>query len=151
MTDERQFIQQIEQADPATFARLLINVTPQKERALHTFFGSALYQHMRGLAIKSSRGPKGKGTPVVVVPGMFGSTLLVEAGERDEHLWLNPVAVARGELDRMRLGGSDFHVHAGGVLKRNYGVLLLSLLQRGPVHAFASPAAWVASEPAGAS
>ncbi len=62
------------------------------------------------------------------------------AGGQGSRIWLNPLRLALGHIDRLSLapggGGAGFEVRATGILKSYYGGALLSLARRWKAQAF---------------
>jgi hypothetical protein len=147
MLDERAFIEQVEAANADELGELLAHPASEEQRALRVHLGPERYQRMHSLALRRSRAQRANRMPrgnVIVIPGIMGSQLT--AYDRDgnaDRIWINPVNIVNGRLDRLRLdddgrseatAGCD--VRATGILKRYYGELLLSLSERWTVRAF---------------
>ncbi len=146
MFNEREFISQVERANPEELANLLIRPSLQEEKALRAHLGDERYQRMHSMALKRkvSRGatttPKGN---VVVIHGIMGAELSVSSGGPGDLTWVNVLRILRGWLDRLRLsddGRSDanskFTVTATAIMKRYYGEMLLALSENWNVKDF---------------
>ena len=158
MFDQREFIERVERSNTAEFARLLASPTYEEEEALRAHFGEDCYQrlHASALPVAVPEGQRGlsdwlgrpsRPTPallgnVVLLPGIMGSELsaIETAGGQGSRIWLNPLRLALGHIDRLSLapggGGAGFEVRATGILKSYYGEALLSLARRWKAQAF---------------
>jgi CHAT domain len=157
MFAQREFIEMVERANAAEFARLLAAPTYEEEQALRAHFGDICYQRLHAAAVPvaapAERGlPEWLGGPdhqrprhegnVVLLPGIMGSELSTNEtmGGQGSRIWLNLPRIALGQIDRLSLapggGGAGFEVRASGILKAYYGNALLALARRWKVQAF---------------
>ncbi len=158
MFDQRAFIERVERANTAEFARLLTSPTYEQEQALRAHFGDSCYQRLHAAALRVALpeaerglfdwlGRPNRPTPqllgnVVLLPGIMGSELsaLETAGGPGSRIWLNLLRLALGQIDRLSLapGGveADIEVRATGILKSYYGSALLALARRWKAQAF---------------
>jgi hypothetical protein len=148
MFDERAFIDQLEAADVEVFVDILAHPAPDQQRALRAYLGTQGYQRMHTLALRrSSRARRARAKPlgnVVVIPGLLGSRLTsIDRDGNAEHVWINPLSIANGLLERLRLNDDGrsgyidgYTARPTGIFKRYYGEMLLLLSERWNVHAF---------------
>lgn len=132
MINEREYLAQVQKAAPRQFANIIRTASGDAERILRVHFGDALFERMQGLARSMASTPAGA---VVVLPGILGSELY----ENDEHIWISPWNIIRGDFDQLQLdpsGNSLKAIQAPTPLKKYYGELQLALLQRWNVIAF---------------
>ncbi len=146
MFDERAFVARIESADVDELIHLLIRPTAQEEKVLRVHLGEDRYQRLHSMALRRSvsRGLRKSQGNVVVIHGIMGGELTATRrnGQRDQ-IWLKILRLISGQLDRLRLSedgqhdfNPDYRVQATGILKREYGELLLWLSGIWNVHAF---------------
>jgi pimeloyl-ACP methyl ester carboxylesterase len=130
--NERQYLSQVQKAAPRQFANILRTAGGDAERVLRVTFGDALFERMQNLARNVAATPVGT---VILLPGILGSELY----EGDKQLWISPWNLIRGEFDQLQLdddGESVRSIQATHPLKKSYGEMTLSLLQRWNVVAF---------------
>ncbi|HEX5501129.1 MAG TPA: CHAT domain-containing protein [Thermomicrobiales bacterium] len=144
--DERAFITRVESADVGDFIQVLLSPSAPEEQALRAHLGDERFQRLHGLALKHDARrelapPRGN---VVVIPGLLGSALTAfDRAGAGAPLWLNVPAIAAGALARLRLADDGLaeadpaqEVRVTGILKRQYGELLLALAVEWTVRAF---------------
>lgn len=74
-------------------------VTSEHRHLLETYFGEESYVELQQLAFQaSSRNVRG-GTRVLILPGIMGSKLGYPGNWWDDTLWVDPVDIARGNLE----------------------------------------------------
>jgi pimeloyl-ACP methyl ester carboxylesterase len=130
--NERQYLSQVQKAAPRQFANILRTAGGDAERVLRVTFGDAQFERMQNLARNVAATPMGT---VILVPGILGSELY----QGEEQIWMSPWKLIRGEFDQFRLdsgGESVKNIQALHPLKKYYGEMTLSLLQRWNVVAF---------------
>lgn len=135
--DERAFVSAVEEANLDELALLLSRPTVDEERILRLYLGPGRYKRMRNYAVRRSltRGPGGSRGNVVLLPGVMGSELSSrDRAGADEPLWIMPLRVVFGALDRLKLtedGRDDasehVSIHATRVMQRYYGEAQLAL------------------------
>jgi CHAT domain len=144
--DEREFVAQVEAADPEELARLLSRPTVHQEEVLVAHFGEERYARMHERALRrnlrrAAEPPLGN---VVVLHGIMGSGLTaVDRRGKSSLVWVQALKLLGGGLARLALEEKGlaerderYTVHASGILKRYYGELLLALSERWRVRAF---------------
>jgi hypothetical protein len=144
--DERAFIARVESANVDEFIHLLLRPTAPEEQALRAHLGDERFQRLHGRALKhvarrDVAPPRGN---VVVIPGMLGSALTAfDRTGSGVPVWVNVPGLTAGALGRLRLADdglaeadATYEVRATGILKRNYGDLLLALAEEWNVRAF---------------
>jgi pimeloyl-ACP methyl ester carboxylesterase len=142
MINERELISRVEAADPRTLAEILARPSSEDERVLRTHFGDARFERMRALVLQSSltRADRTIQGHVVVLHGIMGGELTYyESDAHPDPIWLKFFRLILGQFERLRVddeGNSISRIQATGILKRYYGELLLSLMQRWNAHAF---------------
>lgn len=132
MINEREYLAQVQKAAPRQFANIVRTASGDAERILRMHFGDAPFERMQGLAHNMATTPSGA---VVLLPGILGSELY----EDDEHIWISPWNIIRGDFDQLQLdaaGNSIKAIQAPTPLKKYYGELQIALLQRWNVIAF---------------
>lgn len=132
MINERQYLSQIQRAAPRQFANILRTAGGDAERVLRVAFGDAQFERMQNLARNVAATPT---STVVVLPGFLGSELY----KGEEQVWISPWNLIRGDFDQLQLddaGESIKPIQAPNPLKKYYGEMALSLLQRWNVVAF---------------
>lgn len=140
------------QADGDEMVDLLTNASVMDEARLNTAFGEKCYARLRHRAIRCRllREERFQSAPerrenLVVIPGLLGTELhSVQANGSCERIWLDAQAVIQGKLQRLRLAKDgvveadpQYQIKTGGVLKRFYGELMLSLAHAFRVKVFA--------------
>lgn len=147
MTDEHACIARFEAAGADELADILHHPGDAEDKALRSRLGPELYQRLRSLALRRSvsrsvRKPFGN---VVVIHCFMGSNLstIDRAGHTDQ-VWVNVSRLIEGQFERLRLsedGRTQYHaeydISVTGMMKRQYGELLLSLAENWNVRAFA--------------
>ena len=144
--DEHAFIARVESANVDEFIHLLLRPTAPEEQALRAHLGDERFQRLHGRALKhiarrDVAPPRGN---VVVIPGMLGSALTAfDRTGTGVPVWVNVPGLTAGALGRLRLADDGlaeadptYEVRAAGILKRNYGELLLALAEEWNVRAF---------------
>lgn len=147
MTDEQDCIARLEAAGADELAAMLRRPTLLEDKVLRFRLGDELYQRLRSLALRrsvsrSTRKPLGN---VVVIHCFMGSNLsTIDRNGRSEHVWVNALRLMDGQFERLRLSqdgrtqySADYEVSVTGMMKRQYGELLLSLAENWNVRAFA--------------
>jgi hypothetical protein len=132
MINERDYLSQVQKAAPKQFANMLRTASADTERVLRVHFGDAQFERMQALAGNVAAAPAGT---VVLLPGIMGSDLY----ENDEHIWISPWNIIRGDFDQLQLdasGQSLKPIQAPSPVKKYYGEMQLALLQRWNVVAF---------------
>jgi pimeloyl-ACP methyl ester carboxylesterase len=130
--NDRDFLTLVDNSASRQFGNILRTAPGDAECALRTRFGDALFERMQDLSRKMTATPTGT---VVLLPDILRSELY----ENDEHLWSSPGSIIRGDFDRLQLNGAGHSIRSIEVrnpLKRYYGELQLSLLQRWNVLVF---------------
>lgn len=114
----------------------------EHEQSLREYFGASALSELRALAVAAKRARTGTGRRagrlprVLIVPGMMGSRLCEGAPGRDARgparraLWVDPLRIAAGHLERLSLPGSH-PIRAVGALLPGYAKLKLSLAIQG--------------------
>ena len=144
--DEREFVAEVEAAEPEELARLLSRPTVNQEQVLVAHFGEERYARMHERALRrnlrrAAEPPRGN---VVVLHGIMGSSLTaVDPRGKGSLVWVQALKLLGGGLARLALEEEGlaerdkrYAVHASGILKRYYGELLLALAERWRVRAF---------------
>ena len=144
--DEREFVAEVEAAEPEELARLLSRPTVHQEQVLVAHFGEERYARMHERALRrnlrrAAAPPLGN---VVVLHGIMGSSLTaVDPRGKGSLVWVQALKLLGGGLARLALEEKGlaerdkrYTVHASGVLKRYYGELLLALSESWRVRAF---------------
>lgn len=132
LINDRDFLTLVDNSKPLQFGHILRTAPGDGERVLRTRWGDALFERMQDLSRTMTANPTGT---VVLLPDILGSELY----ENDEHLWSSPPSIIRGDFGRLQLNGAGHSIKSIEVrnpLKRYYGELQLSLLQRWNVHVF---------------
>jgi pimeloyl-ACP methyl ester carboxylesterase len=138
--DERAFLNQLESANAEELSQILQRPSPDEQRLLEVYFGTARLEKLRRLALSGGRRASPRGN-VVVLHGITGGELTVSpANQASQHVWLNLPRIAIGALGWLGMTPelkSKFDVRATGILKKWYSELLLSLAaERWSVQAF---------------
>ncbi|MEZ4727475.1 MAG: CHAT domain-containing protein [Caldilineaceae bacterium] len=148
MLDERELIGRLEAADADELADLVARPDTDEERVLRLYLGSRLYQRLHSLALRRELQRKGSGQHkrgnVVIVPGIFGCELSsFDRRGQKERVWLSARSVAAGHFPWLRLDPSgraeldmDHPIQATGIIKRQYGELILTLAEQWNAHVF---------------
>jgi pimeloyl-ACP methyl ester carboxylesterase len=145
---ERAFIARLEAADAEELANLLRHPTKEQEKALRAHLGEPRYKRMHELALRRGTtrallSTRGRGN-VVVIHGIMGGELsVIDRAGRAEQIWVKVLQLVAGRLQRLRLAedgreeyNAEYDVRPTGMMKRDYGELLLSLSQNWNVRAF---------------
>ncbi len=148
MNDQAAFLARVEAANLSEFAKILRTANPSEEQALIVAFGEGRLRRLQELARANRvRREASPGVPrgnVIVIPGLMGSELTTvdPRGNRDR-VWLSYWQVLRGRLERLRLDADGrlelnrgFNAAPTGILKKYYGILMLSLSRRWNVRPF---------------
>lgn len=143
--DQRAFIVRLQAADADELSQIAARPSVEEEQALRAYFGDERYQSLHALAVqrRSGRAASAKGN-VVVIPCLMGSELSVFASpsgaQAGDLLWLSPMRITMGRFSWLRLGAdgrsSEYDVRPTGIMKRQYGELLLSLSENWNVRSF---------------
>jgi len=134
----RRYLNQVDEASPRIFAKMLLEPNQEQEQALRTYLGQDRFRRMRGLALqllsRSSANLKGR---IVLIPDFMEVPLCrVDWNGREEPtpIWMNISRLMKGEFDQLRLKDdgvtgvdSCYDIVPLGVFKRNYGELILTL------------------------
>jgi len=144
--DERAFIQQLERADIAQFARMISRPSIEEEEILVSYLGEERYArlHERSLQRNLKRAEETPLGNVVVLHGIMGAEISeVDRGQPRAAIWPDALRLVGGGLKRLELDPEGIApAHAGddcgatGILKRYYGELLLTLAERWHTRAF---------------
>lgn len=147
MSDEQDCIARLESAGADELAAMLRRPTLLEDKVLRSRLGDELYQRLRSLALRrsvsrSTRKPLGN---VVVIHCFMGSNLsTIDRDGHSEHVWVNALRLMDGQFARLRLSqdgrtqySADYDVSVTGMMKRQYGELLLALAENWNVRAFA--------------
>jgi len=132
ITNERDFIANVETSSPAAFAEILRSATGDAERILRTHFGDDKFERMQQSAANVTTAPAGS---VIMLPGILGS----ELHEGDETIWMDVWSIINGDFDQLQVrpdGSSVKTIDAPSMLKKYYGEMLTSLMQKWKVIAF---------------
>src|SRR5215212_5186192 len=141
--DERTFIKRVQSASTDELSDVLARPSTEEEKALRSYFGDQPYQRLRSLALEKKSGRTATGN-VVIIPGLMGSELSVFASgsgaAASELIWLSAMRILQGRLSWLKLSAdgtsSEYDVRATGVMKRQYGELILSLARNWNVCTF---------------
>jgi hypothetical protein len=146
MADEQEYIARFESAEAEAFAAILHHPTDAEDKALRLRLGAELYQRLRSLALRRSVSRSARKTMgnVVLIHCFMGSNLsTVDRAGRSEQIWIDARRLMDGQFERLRLrsdGRTQHHpeyaVNVTGMMKRQYGELLLSLSENWNVRAF---------------
>jgi hypothetical protein len=142
MINVRELFSRVEAADPRRLAEILARPSPEEERALRTHLGKARFERMSELVLQSSPTRAGRSTRgnVVVLHGIMGGELTYfETEAQSDHIWLKFFRLVLGPFERLKMhdgGVSIAPIQAIGILKRDYGGLILSLMQSWNTNAF---------------
>ncbi|MEO8494758.1 MAG: CHAT domain-containing protein [Planctomycetota bacterium] len=148
MPDIQNFIDRIERGDIEPLCQELLE-TGVQQQVLREYFGGNRYDRLRNLALKRHYGMSSDSPSkdlratnnVLVVPGFSGSRLAVSRDGVEQTLWFDLAALSAGGLDQLKLAELSSMptpaIRAGGLLKRSYGELLLTLAARWNVRSFA--------------
>jgi CHAT domain-containing protein/pimeloyl-ACP methyl ester carboxylesterase len=94
---------------------------------LEDYFGEAQYRELQKLAREASARSVRGGPRVLIVPGIMGSKLGWERKFVDDVIWIDPIDIAAGKLQDLRLNGADPKLKALGVILFAYLKLKLLL------------------------
>ena len=145
MSDIQNFIDRIERGDIEPLCQELLE-TGVQQQVLREYFGGNRYDRLRNLALKRHYGTSSDAASkdlrttnnVLVVPGFSGSRLAVSRDGVEQTLWFDLAALSAGGLEQLKLvEASSTAIRAGGLLKRSYGELLLTLAASWNVRPFA--------------
>lgn len=132
ISNERDFIANVENSSPADFAEILRSASGDAERVLRTHFGDDKFERMQASAANVTTAPAGS---VIMLPGILGS----ELHEGDEIIWMDVWSIIKGDFDQLQVrpdGSSVKTIEAPSMLKKYYGEMLTSLMQKWNVIAF---------------
>src|SRR3954447_9083552 len=103
-------------------------LTGESRGALEDYYGPEAYAQLRDLAREAaSRSVRG-GARVVILPGIMGSTLArTRLGILEEILWIDPLEIALGRLDELKLGPGPSPYYSKGLILPAYLKLKLRL------------------------
>jgi pimeloyl-ACP methyl ester carboxylesterase len=130
--NEREFISAVEKTEPRQFAQIVNSATGDAERVLRTHLGPERFERLQALASNITSTPTGN---VILLPGILGS----ELHEDDETIWMDVWSIIKGDFDQLQVkpdGTSVKDIEAPNMLKKYYGEMMTSLLQRWNVIAF---------------
>jgi pimeloyl-ACP methyl ester carboxylesterase len=130
--NEREFISVVEKTEPRQFAQIVSSATGDEERLLRTHFGPERFERLQALASNVTSSPIGN---VILLPGILGS----ELHEGNETIWMDVWSIIKGDFDQLQVkadGSSVKDIQAPNMLKKYYGEMMTSLLQRWNVVAF---------------
>jgi pimeloyl-ACP methyl ester carboxylesterase len=101
-------------------------------RELVAMFGAPEHAQLAALARRAQRAPRRHAAPVYLLPGIMGTQLGSEraAPEPADLLWLDPIDVIAGGLERLQLPGTDT-LRTLGALAYSYLALQLRLRAAG--------------------
>jgi hypothetical protein len=142
--DERAFIRRVQSADADELSELVARPSPDEEKALRVYFTDKRYQQLHSLALERKSGRTANGN-VVIIPGLMGSELSVftsaSGADAGELIWLNFMHILQGRFSWLKLNddgtSGEYDVRPTGVMKRQYGELILSLSRNWNVRTFA--------------
>ncbi|RIK37912.1 MAG: hypothetical protein DCC55_22780 [Chloroflexi bacterium] len=141
------FFARLSSADTDEMIEILTRASYREEQLLRAYLGPDRYRRLRSLALRKrsiqrEAGEQAEGN-VLVVPGLLANELSSECAGVREQIWLNARALTGGYLSRLRLAENgladanpDYPVRVTGLLKRDYGELILTLAQRRHVRIF---------------
>lgn len=98
----------------ATILRMLR--TGEQAAQLREYFGDAAYEELRELARETSVSVRRRGERVLILPGIMGSSLGQRRALLDDVIWIDPLDLARGRIERLALPGGARYVPLGVVL-----------------------------------
>ncbi|MFN7921388.1 MAG: alpha/beta fold hydrolase [Bryobacteraceae bacterium] len=135
---ERDLIARVERANAAEFAEILRRLTDKEAAALRNYWGPEAFEEMRAAVGRRARaGAQGN---VVVLHGIMGGELAeVQADSSQRSIWLNFLRLIAGAFKDLGLnaaGTSVRDIRATGILKKYYGLQLLTLSQNWNTRAF---------------
>ncbi len=134
-------------ADTEELVDILALASSREEQIVRAYLGAERYRRLRGLALRKQSirrevGEQLKGN-VMIVPGLLANELSSGHAGAREPIWLNAQALMSGHLGRLRLAesgltdaDSDYPVRVTGLMKRDYGELILTLAQQRNVRIF---------------
>jgi len=131
-SNERDFISTVERAQPREFAQILSSATGDAQRILRTHFGPERFERIQALATNMTSAPMGN---VIMLPGILGS----ELHEGQETIWMDVWSIIKGDFDQLQVkpdGSSVKAIQAPNMLKKYYGEMMATLLQKWNVIAF---------------
>lgn len=107
-------------------------VTGDQAGILEDYFGAEAYRELCDLARDASRVRRG-GQRVLILPGIMGSTLGRKAaiGIFDDVIWLDPIDIGLGHMDRLIYPGAPGSIRPLGVILLAYLKLKLWLRRSG--------------------
>lgn len=94
---------------------------------LEDYFGDEQYHELQKLAKESAYRSFRGGPRVLIVPGIMGSKIGRAGKIFDNVIWIDPIDIAAGKLEELRLDGADPKLKALGVILFAYLKLKLSL------------------------
>ena len=101
--------------------------SPGEDPELRDYFGEKLYRELKEVGRASrSRGTRAAGRRVLILPGIMGSSLGQKRTGWDA-IWLNPEAIANGQLSQLTLGSTASDVRVIDVLPLYYTPLRMRL------------------------
>lgn len=130
--NEREFVSAVERTEPRQFAQIVGSATGDAERILRTHFGPERFERLQTLASNVTSSPAGN---VILLPGILGS----ELHEGNETIWMDVWSIIKGDFDQLQVkpdGTSVKDIQSPNMLKKYYGEMMTSLLQRWNVMAF---------------
>jgi pimeloyl-ACP methyl ester carboxylesterase len=138
---ERELIARVESADAVEFVEILRHLTDKEAAALRAYWGRQTFDQMRELALtRRTRAATQSAGNVVVLHGIMGSELdEFKADSSAKSVWLSILRLIGGAFTSLSLnsdGSSKNDIRPTGVLKKYYGLQLLTLAQRWNVRAF---------------
>ncbi len=152
---EKTLLARLSSADTDEMVELLAFASYQDEQILRAYLGPERYRRLRSLALRKqsiqremgeqlqAEQLKASGMNVMIVPGLLANELSCEGAHGREPIWLNAQAMMNGSLRYLRLAESgltdaepDYPVRVTGLMKRDYGELILTLAQQRKVHIF---------------
>jgi len=100
--------------------------TGEQPGLLEDYFGRQNYQELRELSLEAAARRRG-GPRVLILPGIMGSTLGRPGAVFDDVIWIDPIDIARGNIEQLRLNGGAPKIEALGVVLLAYLRLKLKL------------------------
>jgi hypothetical protein len=144
--DERAFVATVESANVDELLRILARPSAAEEQVLRVHLGDERYQRLHGQAVRqsSTRAVRAVMGNVAVIHGIMGSDLSSTSRDGDlDHVWVNVPRLILGRIERLLLNAdataeadSTYTVAATGIMKREYGDLLVRLAEHWNVQAF---------------
>jgi CHAT domain/Lecithin:cholesterol acyltransferase len=140
MATQSNLIRHFETIPLPELLRLLHRPGKDEAAALVAWLGSARYERLRSQVLgPPSRTRQGKRRNVVVLHGIMGAELTVRDGNDDDVVWANPLRLARGRIQELRMnedGSPETRSFASDMMRKYYIEMLAGLGQQHQVQAF---------------